>query len=55
MGDGISDITMNIYEHGVAAEKDEGVGSLRLFSSTDLPIYSGFSLVSVRKMLRMGF
>jgi hypothetical protein len=35
---------MNIYEHGIAAESDEWEGSLRLLASTDLPIYSGFSL-----------
>lgn len=38
---------MNIYEHGIAAESDERVGSLRLVSTTDLPIYSGFSLTIV--------
>jgi hypothetical protein len=38
---------MNVYEHGVAAESDEWAGSLRLVSSTDLPVYSGFSLTVV--------
>lgn len=38
---------MNVYEHGIAAQSDEWAGSLRLVSSTDLPIYSGFTLAIV--------
>jgi hypothetical protein len=34
---------MNVYEHGIAADSDEWEGSLRLVSSTDLPVYSGFT------------
>jgi hypothetical protein len=35
---------MNIYEHGIPTETDQWKGSLRLIATTDLPIYSGFSL-----------
>jgi hypothetical protein len=38
---------VRVYEHGIAAESDEWAGSLRLVSSTDLPIYSGFTLTIV--------
>jgi hypothetical protein len=32
---------MNVYEHGIAADSDEWGGSLRLVSSTALPVYWG--------------
>jgi hypothetical protein len=38
---------VNVYEHGIAAVSDEWAGSLRLVSSTDLPIYSGFTVTIV--------
>jgi len=35
---------MKVYEHGILIEGDEYVESLRLIATTNLPIYSGFSL-----------
>jgi len=35
---------MNVYEHGIVAESDEWAGTLKLVSSTDLPVYAGFTL-----------
>lgn len=40
-------LNMNVYEHGILADSDEWGGSLRLVSSTNLPVYSGFNLTIV--------
>jgi len=45
--DGVYPINVKVYEHGIAANSDEWGGSLRIVSSTDLPVYSGFSLTIV--------
>lgn len=38
-----SSVRVNVYEHGIASTSDEWAGSLRILSSTDLPIYAGFT------------